>query len=89
MKSFFSGLGTFLRTQKRLWLLPLLIFFFVLALLLFMVSQRSALAPFIYSQNAPEAMPKPAARLSDSACAPRLSVPAAPRASAAGPPHRS
>lgn len=59
MKSFFGALGTFLRTRKRLWLLPLLIFFFALALLLFMVSQRSALAPFIYSQTAPDATSEP------------------------------
>jgi len=61
MRSFLAGLASFLRTRKRLWLLPLTVFIIALALLLYMVSQRSALAPFIYSDSAPPiARPSPA-----------------------------
>ncbi|MBA2707592.1 MAG: hypothetical protein H0U59_07295 [Gemmatimonadaceae bacterium] len=49
MPAFLSELGVFLRTRKRYWLLPLIVFAVAIAILLFMVSQRSALAPFIYS----------------------------------------
>ena len=46
--SFLAELWTFLRSRRRLWLPPLILVSLILGLLL-ILSQGSALAPFIYS----------------------------------------
>ena len=40
---------SFLMSRKRYWLLPLVIFVGVLALLIYLGQRRAALAPFVYS----------------------------------------
>ncbi len=42
---------TFLGTHKRYWLLPLIIFFSVLAAILYVSARRAELAPFVYAQH--------------------------------------
>jgi hypothetical protein len=42
---------TFLKTHKRYWLLPLVIFIAVLAAILFVAERRADLAPFVYGQR--------------------------------------
>jgi hypothetical protein len=44
----FSDLWYFLRTSKRWWLTPILLFLLLLSLLI-VFTESSALAPFIYS----------------------------------------
>ena len=46
--SFLAELWTFLRARRRLWLAPLILVSLILGLLL-ILSQGSALAPFIYT----------------------------------------
>lgn len=46
--SFFSELLLFLKTRKKLWLLPIIIVLLVLGSLIVFV-QGSAIAPFIYA----------------------------------------
>jgi len=46
--SFLAELWAFLRARRRLWLTPLILVTLILGLLL-ILSQGSALAPFIYS----------------------------------------
>ena len=46
--SFLAELWAFLRARRRLWLAPLILVSLILGLLL-ILSQGSALAPFIYS----------------------------------------
>jgi Family of unknown function (DUF5989) len=46
---------SFLMSRKRYWLLPLVIFIGVLAVLLYLGQRRTALAPFVYSQALPSA----------------------------------
>jgi hypothetical protein len=42
---------SFLMSHKRYWLLPLVIFVGVLAVLMFLGQRRAALAPFVYSRT--------------------------------------
>lgn len=45
---FFKEFWIFIRTRKKYWLVPLIVFLFLMGLLIFATS-GSALAPFIYS----------------------------------------
>ncbi len=46
-----NELFTFLRTHKRYWLLPLVIFVAILGALLYFAERRAEVAPFIYAQG--------------------------------------
>jgi hypothetical protein len=46
--SFLAEFWSFLRARKKFWLLPILLFMFIVGGLL-IVAQSSAIAPFIYS----------------------------------------
>lgn len=46
--SIVSELGRFLREEKKYWLIPMAVFFALLGLMLVM-SQASAIGPFIYT----------------------------------------
>lgn len=48
MKSFLKELWVFLRTRKKLWLLPIILLMMAIGALL-IVAQGSVVAPFIYT----------------------------------------
>ncbi|MFN2603203.1 MAG: DUF5989 family protein [Gemmatimonadaceae bacterium] len=48
---FLREFRSYLMSRKRYWLLPLLIFVGILAVLVFLGQRREVLAPFVYSQR--------------------------------------